>query len=64
MNFFKRLDHMHEIIIISLKLFNLVDMARKLRHRLKPFMGVQDSILLFGSLNLNNNEDVRIFPAA
>jgi len=39
-------------------------MARKLRHRPKTFMGVQDSILLFGSPNLSNNEEGRICPAA
>jgi len=38
-------------------------MARKLRHRPKTFMGVQDSILLFGSPNLSNNEEVGICPA-
>jgi hypothetical protein len=44
--------------------FNLVSMARKLRHRPKTFMGVQDSILLFGSPNLSNNGEVRICLAA
>jgi len=39
-------------------------MARKLRQRPKTFMGVQDSILLFGSPNLSNNGEVRICPAA
>jgi hypothetical protein len=39
-------------------------MARKLRHKPKTFMGVQDSILLFGSPNLSNNREVRIYPAA
>jgi len=39
-------------------------MARKLRHRPKTFMGVQDSILLFGSPNLSNNGEVGICPAA
>ena len=44
--------------------FNLVYMARKLRHRPKTFIGVQDSILLSGSPNLSNNGEVRICPAA
>jgi hypothetical protein len=44
--------------------FNLVYMARKLRHRPKTFRGVQDSILLFGSPNLNIKKEVRIYPAA
>jgi hypothetical protein len=35
-------------------------MARKLRYRPKTFMGVQDSILLFGSPNLSNNGEIRI----
>jgi hypothetical protein len=39
-------------------------MARKLRHRLKTFKGVQDLILLFGSPNLSNNGEVTICPAA
>jgi len=39
-------------------------MARKLRHRSKTFMGVKDSILLFESPNLINNEEVGICPAA
>ena len=39
-------------------------MARKLKHKPKTFMGVKDSILLFGSPNLSNNEEVRIYPAA
>jgi len=38
-------------------------MARKLRHRPKTFMGVKDSILLFGSPNLSNNGEVGIYPA-
>jgi len=38
-------------------------MARKLRHRPKTFM-IQDSILLFGSPNLNNNGEGEIYPAA
>jgi hypothetical protein len=42
--------------------FNFVYMARKLRHRPKTFMGVQDSIMLFGSPNLSNNGEVRICP--
>jgi len=44
--------------------FNLVYMARKLRNRPKTFMGVQDSIMLFGSPNISNNEEVRIYHAA
>jgi len=44
--------------------YNLVYMARKLRHRPKTFIGVKDSILLFGSPNLSNNGEVRICPAA
>jgi len=44
--------------------FNLIYMDRKLRHRPKTFMGVQDSILLFGSPNLSNNGEVRICPTA
>jgi hypothetical protein len=44
--------------------FNLVYMDRKLRHRPKTFMGVQDSNLLFGSPNLSNNREVRIYPTA
>jgi len=44
--------------------FNLVYMARKLRHRPKTFMGVKDSILLFGSPNLSNNGEVEIYHAA
>jgi len=39
-------------------------MDEKLRHRPKTFMGVQDSIMLFGSPNLSNNGEVRIYPAA
>jgi len=39
-------------------------MDRKLKHRPKTFMVVQDSILLFGSPNLSNNGEVRIYPAA
>jgi hypothetical protein len=39
-------------------------MARKLRHRPKTFMGVKDSILLFGSPNPRNNREVVIYPAA
>jgi hypothetical protein len=39
-------------------------MARKLRRRPKTFMGVQDSILLFGSPNLSNNGEVGICPTA
>jgi len=38
-------------------------MARKLRHKPKTFMGMQDSILLFGSANLSNNGEVKICPA-
>jgi len=38
-------------------------MDEKLRHRPKTFMGVQYSILLFGSLNLSNNVEVGICPA-
>jgi len=44
--------------------FNLVYMARKLRHRPKTFIGVQDLILLFGSPNLSNNGEVKICLAA
>jgi len=44
--------------------FSLVHMARKLRRRPKTFMGVQDSILLFGSPNLSNNGEVGICPTA
>jgi len=39
-------------------------MNRKIRHRPKTFMGVKDSILLFGSPNLSNNREVGICPAA
>jgi len=39
-------------------------MARKLRHRPKTFMRVEDSILLFGSPNLSYNGEVEICPAA
>jgi len=39
-------------------------MARKLRNRYKTFMGVKDSILLFGSPNLCNNGEVGICAAA
>jgi MoaA/NifB/PqqE/SkfB family radical SAM enzyme len=42
---------------------NLVYMDRKLRHRPKIFMGVQDPIMLYGSSNLSNNGEVRICPA-
>jgi hypothetical protein len=42
----------------------MVYMARKLRHRPKTFMGVQDSILLFRSPNLSNNGEVGICPVA
>jgi hypothetical protein len=44
--------------------FNLVYMARKLRHKPKTLMGVQDSILLSGSPNRSNNGEIRIYPAA
>jgi len=49
---------------LSILDFNLVYMARKQRHRPKTFIGVQDSILLFGSPNLSNNGEVGICPAA
>jgi hypothetical protein len=39
-------------------------MARKLRHRPKTFMGVQESIMLFGNPNLSNNREVGICLAA
>jgi hypothetical protein len=39
-------------------------MARKLRHRPKTFIGIQDLILLPGSPNVSNNGEVRICPAA
>jgi len=38
-------------------------MYGKRRHRLKTFMGVQDSILPFSSSNLNINGEVGIYPA-
>jgi hypothetical protein len=50
-----------ELLILD---FNLLYMARKLRHRPKTFIGVQDSILLFGSPNLSNNGEVGICPVA
>jgi len=39
-------------------------MDRKLRHRPKTFMRVQDSKGLFSSSNCSNNREVGICPAA
>jgi hypothetical protein len=39
-------------------------MDGKIRHRLKIFMRVQNSILPFSSSNLSNNEEVGTCPAA
>ena len=37
---------------------------KKLRHRPKTFMGVQDSKRPFSSLNCSNKREVGIYPAA
>jgi len=62
-----KLEH-YSVIRSYLKLqildFNLVYMARKLRHRPKTFMGVKESILLFESPYLSNNREVEICPTA